>query len=41
MSGGTINIFGIMTFASSVTCQFIMSGGNINVDPQAGNNLAQ
>ena len=40
MSGGTINMFGRVSFASSATCQFIMSGGNINVDAQAGNNLA-
>ncbi len=40
MSNGTFNMFGAISFPSSAGTQFIMSGGNINVDPQAGNNLA-
>jgi len=40
MSGGTLNMFGAVSFASNVSTQFIMSGGTINVDVQAATNLA-
>ncbi|MES2849647.1 MAG: BNR-repeat neuraminidase N-terminal domain-containing protein, partial [Bacteroidota bacterium] len=34
MSGGTLNIFGSISFPSDVNTRFFMSGGNINVDAQ-------
>ncbi len=37
MTGGTLNHFGGVNFPSSAGTQFNMSGGNINVDVQAGN----
>lgn len=40
MSGGTLNMFGAITFGSDVNTRFFMSGGNINVDPQNITNLA-
>jgi hypothetical protein len=39
MASGTLNMFGAISFPSSAGTQFIMSGGSINVDPQAANNL--
>lgn len=40
MSGGTLNMFGAVSFASNAATQFIMSGGNFNVDVQGANALA-
>lgn len=40
MTGGTLNIYGALAFTSSTTVSFTMSGGAINVDPQAANLLS-
>lgn len=34
MTGGTLNMYGAISFSSSTGTSFIMSGGAINVDPQ-------
>lgn len=39
MSGGTLNMFGAISFPSSISTQLIMTGGTINVDPQNITNL--
>ena len=40
MNGGTLNMLGAVAISSSAGTQFIMSGGNINVDPNATNALS-
>jgi len=40
MSGGTLNMYGPISFPSSAGTQFIMSGGTINVDGQNITNIA-
>ena len=40
MNGGTLNMFGALTFASSPAVFFNMTAGNINIDPQSANILS-
>jgi hypothetical protein len=40
MNGGTLNMFGAISFTSATPVQFIMTGGAINVDVQSANLLS-
>ncbi|HKP11240.1 MAG TPA: fibronectin type III domain-containing protein, partial [Blastocatellia bacterium] len=40
MNGGTLNMLGAIALNNSTGTQFVMSGGSINVDPNATNALA-
>ncbi|MES2379900.1 MAG: T9SS type A sorting domain-containing protein [Bacteroidota bacterium] len=35
INGGTLNVLGGLTIQNTVTSNFIMTGGNVNIDPQA------
>jgi len=40
MNGGTMNIFGAFQIGSATSSSFTMTGGNINIDPQAATFLS-
>ncbi|TAE90113.1 MAG: fibronectin type III domain-containing protein, partial [Bacteroidetes bacterium] len=41
LNGGVLNILGGLLVNSSPTCQLIVAGGRLTLDPQAANNLSQ